>query len=420
MKNTTFSTKTTSQKMRVRKTCRICLGTNLEKILDLGAMPPANAFLKRDELKAKQDSFPLELYFCKDCTLVQLRHVVNPKILFGNYHYQTSASSPLVAHFVEMARNIALDHINGHNDLVVEIGSNDGILLEKMKSACAILGIDPSKKMARLAKKRGVSTLTAFFNKETAVKVLQKYGEARVIVANNVFAHIDDLHSVMEGINTLLSQNGVFIFETHWVGNLIDKGGYDQIYHEHLCYFSLHALSNLAKQFNLKILDVSLVKIHGESLRVTLGKSGTIKKSVTNFIKKEKKLGLNLASTFELFANKVLRNKKELVKLLSKLTSQKKMIIGYGAPAKGNTLLNYCGITNDTLAFITDTTPLKQNLFAPGSNIEIVSPKKIIDARPDYILLLSWNYASEILKKEASLRKYGVRFIIPVPEVKVV
>lgn len=383
-------------------------------------MPPANAFLKRMELKAKQDCFPLELYFCRDCSLVQLRHVVDPKILFGNYHYQTSASAPLVNHFVEMANTISEKYIRNPSDIVVEIGSNDGILLEKLKSVCTVLGVDPSKKMASLAKKRGVPTLTAFFNKDTAKKVVRKYGEAHVLVANNVFAHIDDLHSVMEGINTLLSQNGVFIFETHWVGNLIDKGGYDQIYHEHLCYFSLHALQNLAKRFNLNILDVTLVKIHGESLRVTLGKSGTVKKSVASFLKKEKGLGLHLTSTFKLFAKKVARNKKELVTLLKKLTAQKKKIIGYGAPAKGNTLLNFCGITTDTLTFITDTTPLKQNLFAPGSNIEIVSPERIVGVKPDYVLLLSWNYATEILKKETALKKSGVRFIIPVPEVRIV
>jgi SAM-dependent methyltransferase len=408
------------KKLVFRKNCRICFGKNFHKIINLGEMPPANAFLGQDELKRAEEQFPLSLYFCNDCGLVQLRHVVDPEILFKNYHYQTSASAPLVKHFREMALEIASKHIKNADELVVEIGSNDGVLLENLKQSARVLGVDPDEKMAEIANSRGVPTLTGFFNKNTAKEILKNHGQAKVIVANNVLAHIDDLHSVIDGVKILLSGNGRFIFEAHWVGNLIGNGGYDQIYHEHLCYFSLHSISRLAKKFGLKVLDVALVPIHGESLKVTIGKNGSVNKSVEMFLKKEKKLGLEKSATYEKFSKKVKTNKKELVKLLKQLKKDGKTIVGYGAPAKGNTLLNYCGIGPDILDFITDTTPIKQGLFTPGTRIPIMHPEKVHQTTPDYILLLAWNYAPEILKKETALRKKGVKFIIPVPQVRIV
>ncbi len=412
--------KISKTKCVLRETCRICEGTNLEKILDLGTMPLANAFLPKSELGKPEDKFPLELYFCDKCSLLQLCHVVDPEILFRNYRYQTSASSPLVAHFKEMASDIVSKYVRSVGDLVVEIGSNDGSLLENMKGRAKILGVDPAPEMEKLAKIKGVPTMTAFFNSETADKIAARYGNAKVIVANNVLAHIDDIQDVFKGIAKLLKTDGVCIFEAHWVGNLIGKGGFDQIYHEHLCYFSLHALSYLAKRFGLKILEVTTVPIHGESLRVTAGKTGSPRRYVELFLKKEKKIGLDNLKTFRQFAEKVENNKRALVALIEKLKSENKKITGYGAPAKGNTLLNFCGIRPDMLDFITDTTPLKQGLFAPGSRIPVVPPEKNADTVPDYILLLSWNYADAILEKESALRKKGLKFIIPVPEVKIV
>ncbi|MDO8590480.1 MAG: class I SAM-dependent methyltransferase [bacterium] len=400
--------------------CRACGGKKFQEIIDLGEMPLANAFLTKDRLADKELCAPLTVYFCKSCALVQLRHVVDPKILFKDYHYQTSASAPLVLHFKKLAQEIMAKHIKSKNDLVVEIGSNDGSLLENIKTSCRVLGIDPAPGMAEIAKSKGVPTLTAFFNETAAEKILKSHGPAKVIIANNVLAHIDDLASVFEGINKLLNPTGVFIFEAHWVGNLIGKGGFDQIYHEHLCYFSLYTINKLASKFDLKILDVSLEKIHGQSIRVTLGKIGTPKKSVARTLAKEKKLGLQTARVFKTFAQKVKKNKRALVSLLQKLKRGNKKIVGYGATAKGNTLLNYCGIKQETLDFITDTTVLKQNLFTPGTHIPIVPPEKLNEIIPDYILLLSWNYAEEILKKESALRKRGVKFIIPVPRVKVI
>jgi SAM-dependent methyltransferase len=412
--------KNNRKKLTFRENCRVCLGSSFKKILNLGEMPPANAFLNKTELEKPEEKFPLELYFCNDCGLLQLRHVVNPEILFKNYHYQTSASAPLITHFKEMAKDIASKFIKSPDELVVEIGSNDGVLLENLKRLSKILGVDPADEMAKMAASRGVPTFTGFFNKATAEEIRGKYGEAKVIIANNVLAHIDDLTGVFEGIKSLLGENGRFIFETHWVGNLIGKGGYDQIYHEHLCYFSLHAISHLAKRFGFEILDVSLLPIHGESLRVTLGKTDSPNKSVGLFLKKEKKLGLEKSEAYAKFAQKVENSKIKLTTLLKKLKKKGKKIAGYGAPAKGNTLLNYCRIGPDILDFITDTTPLKQGLLTPGTHIPIAPPEKMNEMPPDYILLLAWNYAPEILKKETALRKKGVKFIIPVPKVKII
>ncbi|MES2087681.1 MAG: class I SAM-dependent methyltransferase [Patescibacteria group bacterium] len=403
-----------------KKICRICGGSKLTRVLDLGAMPPANAFLTKSQLRKKQDNFPLAIYFCQDCTLLQLIDVVDPEILFKDYLYQTSASSPLLIHFKKLAQEILEKHIASKNDLVVEIGSNDGSLLEHFKNRARILGVDPAETMVTIAGAKGVPTLSAFFNEETARKIIDSHGHAKIILANNVLAHIDDLHSVFAGIETLLDADGKFIFEAHWVGNLLGKGGFDQIYHEHLCYFSLHAVNHLAKKFGLKVLDVVLVPIHGESLRVTLGKVGTPNARVSAFMKKEKKLGLEKFATYQKFSQKVAKNKIKLLALLKKLKQEDKKILGYGAPAKGNTLLNFLKLDQNTLDFITDTTASKQGLYAPGTRIPIIAPENLTSAKPDYILLLAWNYADEILKKETALRKSGVKFIIPVPEVKVV
>ncbi|MEK7575034.1 MAG: class I SAM-dependent methyltransferase [Patescibacteria group bacterium] len=409
-----------SRDYKIKKSCRICGNTKFLKVLDLGKSPLANAFLSANELEKSEAYFPLAVYFCQKCTLVSLRHIVEPSLLFKNYHYLTSASTPLSLHFKKLAWEVGTRYIKSKNDLVVEIGSNDGSLLSNLKNRCRVLGIDPADNVTEIAKKNGVETVTAFFSEKTAEAVVQKYGRAKVVLANNVIAHIDDLHSVFGGIKKLLSPDGVFIFEAHWVGNLITDGGFDQVYHEHLSYFSLHAIEYIVQEFGMTIFDATLVPIHGESLRISVGNSGKASKNVRSLRQKEKIMKLDKYSTFKDFAKKVERNKNKLNTLLRKLKKQGNKIIGYGAPAKGNTLLNYYKITPKILNFITDTTPLKQGLFTPGTHILILSPDVLKTEKPDYILLLSWNYSIEILKKESTLRKEGVKFIIPVPDVKIV
>src|SRR3989338_6905205 len=399
--------------------CRICDGSDLVKILDLGEMPLANAFLKEEDLSKKERFFPLVVYFCGNCALLQLLDVVNPEILFGHYDYCTSASQPLAEHFRRSGERLAQKFIKSRDDLAVEIGGNDGVLLSAIKDRCRTLNIEPARNIADISQQKNIETINVFFNSVIAGNIVKDYGHARLIVANNVMAHIDGLKDVFAGVKNLLEDDGTFVFETHWVGNLIGEGGFDQIYHEHLCYFSLRPLIFLAEKFGLKIFDVELIPVHGESLRVYAGKKQKVFDSVAALLNKEKELGLHDPETFLSFSKKVEKNKKDLTDLLTRLKKEKKGIAGYGATAKGNTLLNHFGIDNKTIDFISDTTPLKQGLFAPGSHIPIYS-RESWPRVPDYFLLLAWNYADAIIAKEKEYRDKGGKFIIPVPEVRIV
>jgi len=403
-----------------RTTCRICGEKDLKHVLDLGKTPLANAFLSKEAAKKKDATYPLQLVFCPNCSLVQLAHVVDPSVLFKGYHYLTSGSPVLVEHFQSEAVDIAARYKLGKKDLAVEIGSNDGILLAAIKDHVRVLGIDPAETAAAEAKKRGVDTVIDFFGERVARSVVKKHGQAKVIFANNVIAHIDDLDDVLKGVQILLADDGGFVFEAHWVYNLIGDGGFDQIYHEHLSYYSLHALSHLAKRFGFVVADVETVPIHGESLRVFFQKKGKSSLRVTKLLAREKKAGLDTIRAYRRFAPKVEKNKRDLVKLLDSLKKKGFTIAGYGASAKGNTLLNYMHISRKHLDFITDTIPLKQWTFTPGAHIPVVPPDMLFTKRPDYLLLLAWNYAPSILHREQALRALGTKFIIPVPKVQVV
>lgn len=400
-----------------RVTCPLCGSADIETVLDLGETPLANAFLDEAALEKEEPKFPLSLNFCRNCFSVQLRHVVNGEVLFKNYHYATSASRPLVEHFYGLADEITEKYVKSPEDFVVEIGSNDGALLSRIKDRCRVLGIDPASNITESA---SVPTVTDFFTTALAEEIRLKHGRARVVTANNVMAHIDDLRDVFAGVKELLSDDGRFIFEVHWVGNLLTEGGFDQIYHEHLYYHSLHTLKTLLESLGMTVNDIKLIPIHGESIRVYAGKSGESAPFVREFLDREVKMGLTQKSTYVNFSNKIETNKKKLLELLSGLKADGKKIIGYGAPAKGNTLLNYFGIGPDMLDYITDTTPQKQGTYTPGTHLPVVSPEKLKTEIPDYILLLSWNYAGAILEKEKELRKKGVKFIIPVPEACIV
>jgi len=402
-----------------RDDCRGCGGKDLALVLDLGKMPPANAFLNKSELKIKEQKFPLMLYVCEDCRLLQLLHVVDPKIIFCDYPYLTSASSYLAEHFEAMADKLAGRFISSKNDLVIEIGGNDGVLLGRIKDRARVLNIDPAESITELSRNKGVETLTKFFSNETADEVLKKYGNAKVVVANNVMAHIDNIRGIFEGVKKLIAKDGVFVFEVHWAGNLIGDGGFDQIYHEHLCYYSLISLKRLAEIAGLQIFDVETVPMHGESLRVYMAKKRTASPAVEKMLLKEKRLGLDKTATFLKFRERVLENREKLNLMLANIKKENKIIAGYGAPAKGNTLLNYCGINGKTIDYLVDTTSFKQGTFAPGSKIPVLHPEELNARRPDYVLLLAWNYADAILNKETKMRSLGTKFILPVPEPKI-
>jgi len=396
----------------------------LVKILDLGMVPPANSFLKKKDLKKPELKFPLTLHFCKNCGLLQLLDILNPELLFRNYPYLTSTSPPLVDHFIELGKTLENRFIESKNDLVIDIGGNDAVLLNSIKNKCRVLNVEPAKNIARISRRNGIDTISEFFNKALAEKILRRYGQAKVITISNVFAHIDEPEDVVEGAKILLADNGVFVIEVHWVANLLGLAGvgsFDQTYHEHLSYFSLSALKRLIDDAGLKIFDAKLIPVHGKSLQVYISKNPAgISESAKLILKKEKELGLDKTKTYLDFAKKVGRNKKELRRMLFKLKKENKKIAGYGASAKGNILLNYFQIDAKILNFIIDDSPLKQGLYTPGAHIPVFSAKKLRSARPDYLLLLAWNYADFILKKEEWLRKKGVKFIIPTPEIKIV
>lgn len=403
-----------------RKTCRICGGRDLKLVLDLGKTALANAFLSKEAAKKKDATYPLQLVFCPTCSLVQLAHVVDPKILFSGYHYLTSGSPVLIEHFQREARDLAKRFELKKKDLAVEIGSNDGILLSAIRDDVRVLGVDPAETAALEASKRGVETIVDFFGVRVANDIVKDHGQAKIIFANNVVAHIDDLDDVFKGVQILLREDGAFVFEAHWVYNLIGDGGFDQIYHEHLSYYSLHAIRYLAERFGFVVTDVERVPIHGESLRVFVQKKGKPSARVKKLLALEHKVGIDTIKAFRRFAPKVEKNKRDLKNLLDKLKKKGATIAGYGASAKGNTLLNYVGITTKHLDFITDTIPLKQWTFTPGAHIPVVPPDMLFTKRPDYLLLLAWNYAPAILHREQALRAQGTKFIIPVPKVRVV
>ena len=404
--------------------CLICKNSKLVKYLDLGTSALANSFLKKNELNKKEPIFPLQVFYCQNCHLAQLTELVNRKILFLKYDFLSSASSPLIEYFKKYVENIKRDYPLQSDDFVVEIGSNDGILLKNFdKNKTKILGIDPAKNIAKIANKNGIETLPIFFNIKTALKIRKKYGKASIIIANHILAHTENPHNIISGVKELLKEDGVFIFEVQYIANLIKKNQFDNTYHEHICYFSLSPLQTLFEKFDMNIFNIEEVEAQGGSIRVFVANKSNIipvKNSVKNLIKKEKANGLYDLKIYKEFGKHPATIKKDLVTLLKKLKKQGKKIVGYGASAKGNTMLQYCNIGRELIDYIIDTTPSKQGKYTPGTHIPVHKPEYLKKDKPDYILILAWNYADLIIKKENELRKNGVKFIVPIPKIKII
>lgn len=404
--------------------CRFCLNKNLKQVIDLGIQPAANAFLSKKQLKEKEPFFPLKVNFCPNCGQLQLTHVVLPDYLFRNYVYVSSTSPVFVAHFDKYAQSVYKRIKLDKDSLVVDIGSNDGILLKPFKAlGVKVLGVDPARKIAREASKSGIPTIPEYFDQQLADKIIKKWGFADVITFNNVFAHVPYIDELILAAKKLLKSEGVLIIEAPYLVDFLQKNLFDTIYHEHVSYLSVRPLITLFKRFNMTIFDVEKTESHGGSIRVFVKKNESkrkIKESVDEFIKAEKRLGLANALTYKKFSEKIEHNKYDLNKLLTRLKSKSKKIIGYGAPAKGNTLLNYFNIGPQILDYIVEDSEYKQNLFTPGKHIPVVSPKEISKTNPDFILILAWNFAKPIMKKLDQFKKTGGKFIIPVPFPKIV
>jgi len=413
-----------SQSCIRRTTCRLCHSRNLELVLSLTPTPPANAFITAADLNKNEERFPLDVFFCRDCAHVQLLDVVDPSILFKNYVYVSGTSPVFVNHFknyaAEMIQKFKLDK----EAFVVEIGSNDGTLLRFFKEAgMGILGIDPAEAIARSATRNGIETLAAFFTSKLADTIKAQDGQADLIVANNVFAHADDLHDIVKGIRTLLKPQGAFVFEVSYLVDVYEKTLFDTIYHEHVCYHSVMPLRNFFQANGMELIAVQRVDTHGGSLRAVAQPAGgphPVEPSVAEFIQREEALGLDKAATLRGFSVKINKLRDELYALLKKFKSEGKRIAAFGAPAKATTLMLHFGIGPEFVDFIVDDSPLKQGLYSPGYHIPVVPSKEIDSRHPDYLVILAWNFADSIIAKHAEFRRQGGFFIIPVPAVQIV
>jgi hypothetical protein len=407
--------------------CRSCGATRLSHILSLGHTPLANALLDKDQLRESEPLYPLELVFCSRCTLVQITETVPPEELFGEYPYFSSSSDVMLQHAKELAaRSIRAYRLN-HKSLVAEAASNDGYLLQYYKEAnIPVLGIEPAVNVARVAKEeRGILTLHEFFGEPLARQLTERGEKADVVHANNVLAHVTELNGFVCGLRLLLKYDGVAIVEVPYVKEMIDQREFDTIYHEHLCYFSLTALNNLFERHGLSIEDVEQIPIHGGSLRVFVGNKGIRPQedrppSVARLLQEEKEWGVEQEDFYRGLDAEVERLRDELVSLLRDLKARGETIAVYGASAKGSTLLNYFGIGKETLDFVVDRSTVKQGHYTPGTHLPIYAPEKLSEVMPAYVLLLTWNFAEEIMAQQKAYRRRGGHFIIPIPEVEVV
>ncbi len=404
--------------------CRLCKNKNLKQVINLGSSPAANAFLKKSQLNKKEDFFPLKLNYCSKCGQLQLSHVVSPKLLFSDYVYVSSTSPIFVAHFEEYAKSLHKRFKLSNKSLVIDLGSNDGVLLKPFKKlGVKVLGIDPAIEIAKKATKEGIETLPYFFNTKIAKKILKRYGPVDIVTANNVFAHIHDIDEIVEGVKILLKTDGVFVIEAPYLVDFIEKNYFDLIYHEHLSYFSVKSLEKFFKLHDMEVFDVIKVSAHGGSARYFVKRKNAkhkTSKNVEKFLGKEKHSKLHNLSTYLNYSKKIEANKRSLKELIKKAKKQKKVIAGYGAPAKGNTLLNYFKIKNADIKYIIDDSPYKQGLYTPGTRIPVVSSSILEKDPPDYIFILAWNFAEPIMKNLKSFKEKNGKFIIPVPSPRIV
>jgi novobiocin biosynthesis protein NovU/D-mycarose 3-C-methyltransferase len=396
--------------------CRICGHEDLRRFLDLGEMPLANAFVAPALATAPEARFPLEVARCADCSLVQLTVVVDPDLMFRDYLYASSASAPLLPHFQELAASIAGGLVPA-GSLAVEFGSNDGVLLRALgERGLRALGVEPATNLARKANADGLETLNDFFAPDVASRIRADRGPAHAVIGNNVLAHIDDLAGVMTAVERLLAPDGVFIAEVPYLPDLLEHVEYDTVYHEHLSYFHLGPLQRLFGRFGFELFDVVHLPIHGGSVRIHAARDGMRQPTerLTRLLATEQR-DLGDDRPYEEFAARVRRQREELVTLLRDLKRQGKRLAGYGATAKGNTMLNYCSIDGTVLDYIADTTPYKQGLLTPGTRIPVRAESSLDDARPDALLLLAWNYADAIVARHQPYLRAGGAFIHPIP-----
>jgi hypothetical protein len=408
----------------VNATCRSCSAGGLELVLSLGETPLANS-LVRDLGEPLEARFPLDLVFCPTCTLVQITETVPPEQLFSDYLYFSSFSDTMLAHARELVARFVAERGLGSNSLAMEIASNDGYLLQYyLERGIPVLGIEPAQNVARVAiEQKKVPTIAEFFGLELARRLRSEGRRADVLHANNVLAHVADLNGFVAGVREVLEDDGIAAFEFPYVGDMVDRVEFDTIYHEHLCYFSVSALTHLFARHGLKIVGAERIAIHGGSLLLQVARveaRHAPAPSLALLVEEERVRGLGTAAFYRGFAQRVLNLKSSLRALLARLKNEGHRIAAYGAAAKGSTLLNVFGIGAETIDFVADRSTYKQGRFMPGVRIPIVSPDRLLQAMPAYTLLLTWNFADEILRQQTEYRQRGGKFIVPIPEVEII
>jgi len=407
------------------RVCRFCGGSSLHSFIDLGMSPLSNAYIQKENLFAKENFYPLNVFVCETCFLAQLEEFETPEQIFEEYAYFSSYSDSWLQHAKKYVDVITERFQLTSEQLVVEIASNDGYLLQYfLQKEISVLGIEPAANVVAVAEEKGVPSIVRFFGKKLATELVAQGKQADLLLGNNVLAHVPDINDFVSGLKFLLKPTGIITMEFPHLLKLMDGNQFDTIYHEHFSYLSLITVQKIFEAHGLELFDVEELETHGGSLRIYAKHVGDIDREIADrvqsLIRKEKEYGLNQVSTYEVFGEKVKKVKRDLLAFLIKAKNEGKTIVGYGAPAKGNTLLNYCGIREDFLNYTVDRSPYKQGLYLPGTHIAIKTPEEILKTKPDYVLILPWNIKNEIMEQMSLIREWDGKFIIPIPEVMVV
>lgn len=403
-----------------RSTCRLCGGRRLAKVWSFGKTPLANAYVDPARTDAPEPFFPLDVFRCEDCRLVQLICVVDPALLFAHYQYVSSTSAVFRAHFEAYAAHIIERFRLTGASFVVDVGSNDGVLLKPFrKHGIRTLGIDPAENIARIARADGIETEVAFFTPEIAKRIARARGRADIITANNVFAHTDDVTGFVAAVQELLASGGVFVFEVQYLGDLLEKNLFDIVYHEHLCYYHVHPLVTFFARHGFDVFDVGRVETHGGSIRVFVQRKNgphARARGLDDLLAHEEECGLNRIGTYRRFAERIRSNKAKLHAIIREIKGKGGRIAGYGAPAKLTTFLYAFGLDGKSLDYIVDDDRImKQGKLTPGTRIPIVDPGKLYEDKPAFCLILAWNFAEQIMNAHKRFTEQGGKFIVPVP-----